>query len=502
MIKKRLAVLFCLLLWPSAGHSQFFPPGLCESLGAVHDGTGCRCPDGSLAGMNSPCRQAPTCPAGTTYCAHVNLCCGAGNYCSTSGCIPHGAVDCGGGHHCPSGNICWTAPADVSGIRRGELRCATPERIAHLEKLIDEQRKREAEAKRLADERQRAEIEQRRVATEKFKAQEQDRKQALKRELEQKLKDAEAKKEAAAAKAAADKAAAMKAAADKVAADKAAAAKAAADKIAAAEKAKADKVEAIRKEVTQRRLAADAQLARLSLDELQRRFGQAIDPKTVAQVTPYALISQNVYGAGASYSPLPAGVRRVAEWDAILQRGGYSTQKIQALRSSGFYAAVYRNDKTGEITIAYRGTDQLRDLVGADLNARVGILDPQFKGAVDLARMTKNTWKQAPSVSLTGHSLGGALATYAGEQTGLSDVVTFNAARNKFSTGTSPKQINVVVPGEVIGDANTGWTIVGSQGLPGRTYSVRSTTDPPGVIGDFWGAHSMQGIIGGLADVR
>src|SRR5450631_4329362 len=49
--------------------------------------------------------QQPLCPTGTSYCAHVNLCCGSGNSCSQSGCIPIGAVECGG-HYCQSGQQC------------------------------------------------------------------------------------------------------------------------------------------------------------------------------------------------------------------------------------------------------------------------------------------------------------------------------------------------------------------------------------------------------------
>ncbi len=47
---------FLALLGTTPGRTQFYPPGLCESLGAVPvpggGGTECRCPDGSNAGIN------------------------------------------------------------------------------------------------------------------------------------------------------------------------------------------------------------------------------------------------------------------------------------------------------------------------------------------------------------------------------------------------------------------------------------------------------------------
>jgi hypothetical protein len=94
-------------------------------------------------------------------------------------------------------------------------------------------------------------------------------------------------------------------------------------------------------------------------------------------------------------------------------------------------------------------------------------------------------------------------------------VYTFNAARNRFSTmGTSSRQINVVVPGDNVGDVetNTSNPISGLPGfgcLPGRELMVNSVDDQsggrffgdiPGSVSGLLGSHSLNGLIGGLAD--
>ena len=75
-------------------------------------------------------------------------------------------------------------------------------------------------------------------------------------------------------------------------------------------------------------------------------------------------------------------------------------------------------------------------------------------------------------------------------------VYTFNAARNPLSTGfLNPGQINIIVPGDEVGDAQTG-KLVGTGFMPGVTYSIRSPTDD----GRALSGHSIVGIIGGLAE--
>ena len=98
------------LAWTDKARAQYDCPA---GSNLVTVGAGewkCQCADGSFAGLSYGCRDAaqpqqPLCPAGTTYCEHVNLCCGSGNYCSKYGCTPLGAVDCGN-HYCKPGEQC------------------------------------------------------------------------------------------------------------------------------------------------------------------------------------------------------------------------------------------------------------------------------------------------------------------------------------------------------------------------------------------------------------
>jgi hypothetical protein len=214
---------------------------------------------------------------------------------------------------------------------------------------------------------------------------------------------------------------------------------------------------------------------------------------------PYAQASNDVYGPQSSLSS-DGKLERLADWETLLREGGVSNAQILAFKLSGFYASAYRNNDSGEIVIAFRGTETrsvsaISD-IGTDIDARFSPSSgppPQYVAASELTRIASNKWGK--DIALTGHSLGGGLASYAGETQGISKVYTFNAARNPLSTqGDNANQINIVVPGELIGDAVTDSTVFGTQSLPGRTYNLNTTDDQTGLFG----GHAMRGIIGGL----
>jgi hypothetical protein len=103
-------------------------------------------------------------PHGAVDCG--NGFCNPGQQCSRGGgCIPTGTVDCGSGRYCPSGNICWTASASIGGIKRGELKCGSPDEIASLERQIAREKE-----ERLAKERQEREEKKKAADEAKFKA--------------------------------------------------------------------------------------------------------------------------------------------------------------------------------------------------------------------------------------------------------------------------------------------------------------------------------------------
>ena len=72
---------------------------------------------------------------------------------------------------------------------------------------------------------------------------------------------------------------------------------------------------------------------------------------------------------------------------------------------------------TGETVIAFRGTEGANGSDwAANINGLTGVPNLQYKTAADLTRIIKQGLPDRKNVSLTGHSLGGALATYASPQ--------------------------------------------------------------------------------------
>ncbi|MGJ9421856.1 hypothetical protein [Aeromicrobium sp. CF3.5] len=97
--------------------------------------------------------------------------------------------------------------------------------------------------------------------------------------------------------------------------------------------------------------------------------------------------------------------------------------------TDGFSATVFRNPQTGEVVIAYRGTnpEELGDIRDDSLNAG-GFSTLQGRQALDLAEQIANDKQFAgDDISYTGHSLGGSLASTASIDTGR-PATTFNAA--------------------------------------------------------------------------
>ncbi|MGN7727171.1 Mbeg1-like protein [Luteimonas sp. 22616] len=96
---------------------------------------------------------------------------------------------------------------------------------------------------------------------------------------------------------------------------------------------------------------------------------------------------------------------------------------------NGFDAAIYQNDQ-GQYVVAYRGTDNwgLTNPGDADDNGLqgLGFETGQYSDAIALAQRAEQVFGDG-NVVVTGHSLGGGLASAAALATGASGV-TFNAA--------------------------------------------------------------------------
>lgn len=114
-----------------------------------------------------------------------------------------------------------------------------------------------------------------------------------------------------------------------------------------------------------------------------------------ARILTYANLSNAAYSKGA----IPMGFTLLTTSDLVF--GGPS--------NTGFAALALRNESTGEIVIAYRGTDGIKDLTGSDLQlALQNDVPKQHAEAAAFYTQIKNEY--GPNITITGHSLGGALA--------------------------------------------------------------------------------------------
>jgi Ca2+-binding RTX toxin-like protein len=133
-----------------------------------------------------------------------------------------------------------------------------------------------------------------------------------------------------------------------------------------------------------------------------------------------ATMSRGSYDSGFQL-PASSGFERL---DIIL-RNDDGTQYVP---SNGFSAQAWINKATGEVVIAYRGSDELKDFIGADAAAIGGRWHAQFDDAGRFATAARNAANEAlveyarqegmssalsPNLLATGHSLGGMLAQVA-----------------------------------------------------------------------------------------
>lgn len=164
---------------------------------------------------------------------------------------------------------------------------------------------------------------------------------------------------------------------------------------------------------------------------------------------------------------------------------------------TGFRAVALKpldpNDK--RVIVAFSGTDEGKDW-GDNIKQGVGLSTKQYKAAVDFA----NKWKatDGSNVILTGHSLGGGLASYASIKTGLRATAINSAPLALNHLGLNPLNARRItqyyVPGEalsVLNDANP------LDIRPGRNIAVQgkdSILDPRSIGSN----HSLDHVAPGI----
>jgi len=233
-----------------------------------------------------------------------------------------------------------------------------------------------------------------------------------------------------------------------------------------------------------------------------------LNKQTALAAVRYAEMARDAYENPNKSTFAPAGYERDLNWWDYFKRAGFSQSQIDKIEKSGFSATIFRKNGSGEIVIAFRGTEfgsGLSDM-RRDLHTDRDALASQATGQViqynAAAALAKYVRDQGAPVVLTGHSLGGGLASYAGSVNNLK-VVTYNGARTSYmAPWNNPNQTNFITPGDAVGDPNAKYgNILGAGSLPGTSLFVQSSTDQSGLYGTTIGRHGINGIIGGLSDV-
>lgn len=132
------------------------------------------------------------------------------------------------------------------------------------------------------------------------------------------------------------------------------------------------------------------------------------------------MISDFCYKKKDSNAELPEGWKEATE-DIKIEEGCWENE-------SGFKASLYYNEKENLYILTFAGTENLKDWI-TDIRQGIGLDDKkrgQYRKATELARKLQHKIKKENLV-ITGHSLGGGLASIASATTGC-NAYTFNAA--------------------------------------------------------------------------
>jgi hypothetical protein len=214
-----------------------------------------------------------------------------------------------------------------------------------------------------------------------------------------------------------------------------------------------------------------------------------------------ANLSNNVYSGSAGYE----GYRAIT-----LQNGAIANScnvlGLAACEYNGFQAVAYETSDESQIVIAYRGTDLVDDPFTSIKNI---LADKSFKGTTPSADLTKCVTYAAlflryiqdnfpgATVTLTGHSLGGAIAELIGAASGLT-TDSFNAPGGEQLYTPLLNALQPIVSAFKSGDGITNYRIFGDQvslfGVPIGTQvtlppTTATTFTTGGTLGESVVAH-------------
>jgi len=212
-----------------------------------------------------------------------------------------------------------------------------------------------------------------------------------------------------------------------------------------------------------------------------------VDAKLAREVMDYALLSQAVYKTEYTL---------VNEWVELPCQEPMKNSFIDV--ESGFSVQAFQNGN--EIAIAFRGTEILS---AADWKADVqnffNVKPEQYQQALDFVGGMIQAAPTGTHIVLTGHSLGGGLASYAALYHGK-EAIVFNAAglgsglRSNIPVENLGKQRSLVRNIDLQGDP-VSW--LGRQ--VGAIYTLKI---PPSLIGEGWVVDAKRLVAGPAAAVN
>jgi hypothetical protein len=145
---------------------------------------------------------------------------------------------------------------------------------------------------------------------------------------------------------------------------------------------------------------------------------------------------------------------------------GYSVSHVYTIKQDGTDAVLFRNNTTGDLILAYRGTQTLNDW-GTNIYNALGGQSSRYQAATTIAFKVQDL-NPGVNIVLAGHSLGGGQAALASAATGL-NAITFNAA------GVNPANYGYTNPGT---SQITNYSIIGEP-----LTTVQLLTPLPNALG-------------------
>jgi hypothetical protein len=158
-------------------------------------------------------------------------------------------------------------------------------------------------------------------------------------------------------------------------------------------------------------------------------------PNTEKNLIDFAIMANDVYNDGSR-------LLEDTDWKPIISSQGIKdnalAQAIDAINSfnaqnnnnSGFYAQIYKNELTGEYTLAFRGSEMTAADWKNNIQQGFSAFSEQYAFAASIGECLS---RSNAKINIVGHSLGGGLATVVGLQTGF-PTYTYNQA--DISQGT------------------------------------------------------------------